>query len=116
MVLLVTSRDTGRWVLPKGWVEKGRTAAEQAAQEAFEEAGILGTVATTPIGRYSYPKRQRSGPSIPCQVLVFPLAVERLLRQWPEKGQRIRRWFSLQTAAGLVAERKLGRVMLRFAG
>jgi 8-oxo-dGTP pyrophosphatase MutT (NUDIX family) len=111
MVMLVTSRDTGRWVLPKGWVEPDVTASRQAAREAFEEAGILGTVARRPIGTYEYAKRLARGRALPCDVAVFPLAVESLARDWPEKAERQRRWFSLRTAAGLVDEPELGEVM-----
>jgi len=113
MILLVTSRDTGRWVLPKGWVEPRVTASDQAAREAFEEAGIVGTISADSIGSYAYPKRLPRGASKRCKVAVYPLEVDRLERDWPEKGERVRRWFSLRTAASLVEEVELAEVMLR---
>ncbi|MBK1658773.1 NUDIX hydrolase [Paracraurococcus ruber] len=114
-VLLVTSRETRRWVLPKGWVEARRSAAEQAAREAFEEAGVRGQVAATPIGHYSYRKRMPDGGDLPCEVTVYPLEVEVLLDRWPEQAERERRWFTLEEAARLVHEGDLGALMLRLA-
>ncbi|MBL6455997.1 NUDIX hydrolase [Belnapia sp. T6] len=113
-VLLVTSRETRRWVLPKGWTE-ACGAARQAAREAFEEAGIRGRIDPEPIGAYAYPKRLRDGATVTCQVEVFPLAVEEMLEDWPERAERERRWFSLPQAAAAVEEGELGTLMLRLA-
>ena len=86
-MLLVTSRETRRWVLPKGWTEKRGRGAQQAAQgEAFEEAGIRGRIETTPIGAYAYPKRLDCGATVTCDVEVFALEVERLLDDWPGRA------------------------------
>jgi len=114
-VLLVTSRETRRWVVPKGWVEKRTSPAEQAAQEAFEEAGIRGRIARTPIGTYAYAKRLSGGTSVTCEVEVYPLEVDTLLETWPEHGQRERRWFTLTEAAAAVQECELGNLMLGMA-
>src|SRR5271156_6796158 len=84
-VLLITSRDTGRWVIPKGNVDKGFTAAQAAAQEAYEEAGIIGTTAYIPLGIFTYSKRLRSGIAKPSTVEVYALHVEKLLKKWPER-------------------------------
>ena len=65
--MLVTSRETRRWVMPKGWIEKRHSPAAQAAQEAFEEAGIRGRIAKAPIGEYAYPKRLANGASVTCR-------------------------------------------------
>jgi 8-oxo-dGTP pyrophosphatase MutT (NUDIX family) len=111
-VLLVTSRETRRWVLPKGWIEKRHSPAAQAAREAFEEAGIRGRIGARPIGRYHYDKRLPGGATIPCEVEVYPLEVERLLDRWPEQAERERRWFPLEEAAALVQEGDLGSLML----
>lgn len=111
-VMLVTSRETRRWVLPKGWIEKRHSAAAQAAQEAFEEAGIRGRIGKAPIGRYAYPKRLANGASVTCEVEVYPLEVERLLEHWPEMAERERRWFTLAEAAAAVQEGGLGSLML----
>ncbi|MDJ0389126.1 NUDIX hydrolase [Roseomonas sp. E05] len=110
-VLLVTSRETRRWVLPKGWAEEGLTPAELAAKEAFEEAGALGRVATQAIGSYRYSKRLKTGQELCCEVGVFPLHVERLLREWPEAHQRERRWFSPVQAAEQVQEEDLAALL-----
>jgi 8-oxo-dGTP pyrophosphatase MutT (NUDIX family) len=113
LILLVTSRETRRWLLPKGWTEEHVTAHEQAAREAFEEAGILGSIDAEPIGAYAYPKRIAGGASVTCEVDVFPLQVEELLDDWPERAERERRWFTLPEAAQAVQEGGLSQLMLR---
>src|SRR4051794_3326365 len=85
MVMLVTSRETGRWVLPKGWAEKNLTGPELAAKEAFEEAGVIGEVGTKPAGSYEYEKRLPKSRTVECKVDVFPMQVDRLLDDWPER-------------------------------
>ncbi len=110
-VLLVTSRDTGRWVLPKGWPMKGKKPHRAAEREAFEEAGLLGKVRKEPLGTYSYDKRLDTGVVIPCEVTVFPLRVERRRDRWPEMAERQRRWFSLDEAAQAVAEAGLREIL-----
>jgi 8-oxo-dGTP pyrophosphatase MutT (NUDIX family) len=102
-VLLLTSRDTGRWVIPKGWPMKGREPYEAAAREAREEAGVAGHTRKKPIGSYTYFKR-REGHFDVCQVGVYMLRVERQLKTWREKGQRQMRWFTLEEAADMVQE------------
>lgn len=114
-VILVTSRETGRWVLPKGWVEKGLSASELAAKEAFEEAGIIGEVGTEPVGSYDYLKRLSKSRVIDCRVDVFPMRVDRLLDDWPERKQRKRQWFTLAQAAMAVEEGDLVILLLRLA-
>src|SRR5215218_10824914 len=114
-VMLVTSRETRRWVLPKGWAEERLAPHELAAKEAFEEGGILGEVAAEAVGSYVYRKRLLGDRSVPCRVEVFPLRVERLLDDWPERGQRERRWFTLAAAAAAVEEGDLAALLLRMA-
>jgi 8-oxo-dGTP pyrophosphatase MutT (NUDIX family) len=114
-VLLVTSRETRRWVLPKGWMEKRLAPHALAAKEAFEEAGVLGRAERRPIGRYDYLKRVPRDRVIPCSVRVFPLRVERLLDKWPERRQRERRWFSPAEAAMAVEEGGLVALLLGLA-
>jgi 8-oxo-dGTP pyrophosphatase MutT (NUDIX family) len=114
-VLLVTSRETCRWVLPKGWMEKRLAPHALAAKEALEEAGVLGEVERRPIGRYDYGKRGPRGRVTPCSVRVFPLRVERLLDDWPERRQRQRRWFSPAEAAMAVEEGGLVALLLQLA-
>jgi len=114
-VLLVTSRDTGRWIIPKGGTMQDRSAWDAAALEAWEEAGATGDIRPEALGRYGYLKR-RARRSDPCAVEVFPLRVQRLARLFPERLQRRRRWFSPEAAAREVAEADLGALILAFAG
>src|SRR5437868_11388014 len=86
-VLLVTSRETRRWVIPKGWPMKGRKPHASAAREALEEAGLIGKVGKTPIGTYRYDKRLKGGEATPCAVEVFPLEVKSQRKHWPEQKQ-----------------------------
>jgi 8-oxo-dGTP pyrophosphatase MutT (NUDIX family) len=113
-VLLVTSRETQRWVIPKGWPMKGRKPSDAAAQEAFEEAGVIGKVEKKPIGRYAYFKRRAITFDL-CEVEVFILAVEKQARAWPEQGQRRAKWFAIEEAAKLVDEPGLVAVFLALA-
>ncbi|WP_246503753.1 NUDIX hydrolase [Plastoroseomonas arctica] len=110
-VLLVTSRETHRWVLPKGWAETGLTPPELAAKEAFEEAGAVGAMAANPTGTYRYRKRLKAGRRVTCLVGVFAMHVDQLLEEWPEAGERERRWFSPAEAAGLVQEEGLAALL-----
>ncbi len=105
-VLLVTSRTTRRWIVPKGWPIKGLTDPEAAAREAYEEAGVVGHIVKEPAGRYSYWKRM-SDHFVLCEVTLFLLDVERQLPTWAEQGQRESRWFSPEDAADLVDEPEL---------
>jgi 8-oxo-dGTP pyrophosphatase MutT (NUDIX family) len=112
MVMLVTSRETGRWVLPKGWAEKGLTGPELAAKEAFEEAGLIGEMAAKRVGSYRYLKQLPKGRSVTCEVDVFPMRVDQLLDDWPERGQRKREWFTFGQAAMVVDEGDLVTLLL----
>ncbi len=102
-VLLVTSRGTKRWVIPKGWPMKGRKPHEAAAQEALEEAGVIGLASKKSIGTYTYFKRRAARFSV-CRVDVYLLMVKKQVATWREKGQREARWFTLKVAADLVQE------------
>jgi 8-oxo-dGTP pyrophosphatase MutT (NUDIX family) len=101
--LLLTSRETKRWVIPKGWTMKGRKPWEAAAQEALEEAGVVGRPRKKPIGSYVYFKRQKAHFDV-CRVDVYVLAFAKQLKTWREKGQRETKWFRLDEAAELVEE------------
>ena len=107
LVLLVTTRGTGRWVIPKGWAEPELAPHALAAREAFEEAGILGVATEAPIGAYSYRKRMPNGRRATCQVQVFALRVDGFAPAWPEQGQRQTRWATPDEAALLVEEPEL---------
>jgi 8-oxo-dGTP pyrophosphatase MutT (NUDIX family) len=106
-VLLVRSLDTGRWIIPKGWPMPGRTLAQAAATEAWEEAGVEGDIEPDACATYGYQKRQRGGLRLTCQVHVFRLRVARLADCFPEAGQRERRWFPTVKAAKKVSEPEL---------
>lgn len=106
-VCLVTSRDTGRWVLPKGWVEKRVAAHKQAAREAREEAGLVGKIERAPIGQYHYLKDGKT----PCTVDVFALFVTDQLDSWKEDAERSRHWLPADVAARLVVEPELADLL-----
>ncbi len=114
-ILLVTSRGTGRWVIPKGNPLTGMDRHSSAAIEAEEEAGVLGAVCPTSIGSYEYRKRRANGAAIMYNVEVFPLAVTRELDEWKEMDERERRWFPLDAAAASVDEPDL-QAMIRSFG
>ncbi len=105
-VLLVTSRDTGRWVIPKGWPSKRMTDASAALREAKQEAGVTGKIAAAPIGSYRYRKVEKDGSRL-IEVDVYRLVVKKERKTWPEKLQRSRAWFDPETAARRVREPRL---------
>jgi len=113
-VLLVTSRETRRWVLPKGWPEGLESLSEAAAREAQEEAGITGNISPNELGSYFYGKRLATGLERRCQVVVFPLEVKKAADKWPEKKRRTRQWLEPAEAASLVNEADLGELIARF--
>lgn len=111
-VLLITSRDSNRWVIPKGWPMAGMTPAAAAAMEAWEEAGVEGSMQEAAWGRFSYTKMMPAEAMIACSVSVFGLRVKRLKARFPERAQRQRKWFTLEKAAKSVSEPEL-RALLR---
>lgn len=113
-VLLVTSMETKRWVLPKGNLVKGLSAHASAAVEAEEEAGVRGAACPTAIGTYRYRKKRGNGASLMVDVDVFPIAVTDELPEWKEGGKRERRWFSLIEAADAVDEPELKGIIRSF--
>lgn len=113
-VLLVTSRDTGRWVIPKGWPMPDRSPAAAAAQEAWEEAGVKGQVIERCIGLFSYLKLMGPTLSVPCVVAVFPIKVTGLADSFPESRLRKRKWFPLAKAARKVVEPELQAILSTF--
>ncbi|MBV9046370.1 MAG: NUDIX hydrolase [Alphaproteobacteria bacterium] len=113
-IMLITSRRTRRWIVPKGWVQDGMTPCTSAAREALEEAGISGDISDRPLGAFHYIK-EKQGVGLPCRVALFPLKVTRQRRTWPEKDVREAKWFPATEAAALVAEPELRRLILKFA-
>ena len=110
-VMLVTSLDTKRWIIPKGWPMKRRTPRASAAREALEEAGVVGDIGKRPIGSYSYEKRLEGGDVVVCEVHVFPLEVKRQQKRWPEKGKREVQWLSPTEAANTVQDPVLSDII-----
>ncbi len=110
-VLLVTSRDTGRWIIPKGWPAKGKSPHKSAAREALEEAGVIGRINRRPLGAFSYKKRLKSGKVIICEVHVFVMKVKRRATRLLEKGERKIKWMPRTKAAKTVGDRVLGTII-----
>ncbi|WP_425090784.1 NUDIX hydrolase [Tropicimonas sp. S265A] len=115
-VLLITSRETRRWVIPKGWPMKGLSAPEAARIEAWEEAGIVGKVSDTCLGFYAYHKSLAKADPLPIVVAVYPLRVKALKDKYPEVGQRRRKWMSCKRAAERVDEPELRKILRKFDG
>ena len=113
-VLLLTSRETRRWVIPKGWPMKKRTGFETAEIEARQEAGVTGAVSRTPIGVYTYRKRLHVFSSVICEVEVYPLAVSEQKMKWRERAVRQLVWVSPQEAAERVDEPELAALIRDF--
>ncbi|VXA90836.1 NUDIX hydrolase [Brevundimonas sp. G8] len=113
-ILMITSRETRRWVIPKGGRMVGKTDPEAAAQEAMEEAGVRGEMDQTSIGVFRYAKGLKDGGARQCVVSVYPLQVLVQLGAWPEAHQRERRWMSLSEAADLVHEPDLATLIRDF--
>ena len=113
--MLVTSRETKRWIIPKGWPIEGLKPAETAAREAYEEAGVRGKIGKRAIGTYSYKKEIGDrGKAVACRVSVFALLVRRQRRRWPEYHQRRARWVTARKAQSLIAEKKLRALISAF--
>lgn len=113
-VLVITSRETRRWVIPKGWPIKGMKSSKSAAREAFEEAGAVGKITKRPVGVYAYDKRLKSGRLQHVRVAVFGLQVESEADVYPERGQREKAWLPLTEAARLVDEPELMVLLATF--
>lgn len=115
-VLLITSRGTGRWVIPKGWPMAGRSLAGAAAREAWEEAGVKGRISDAELGRYRYDKAQDSGFAVPVEVAVYALEVEALQDKFPEVAERERQWFTPAEAEAAVDEAGLKAILRGLSG
>lgn len=113
-ILVITSRGSGRWIVPKGWPMDGKTPGQSAAQEAWEEAGVDGKVSSSPLGLYSYSKITDAKQDLPCVAVVYAIKVKALAKNFPEAGQRDRKWVSRKQAAKLVDEPELARILQDF--
>ena len=115
-ILLVTTRGTRRWIVPKGWPIKGLRPAKSAAREAFEEAGVTGRIAAKPIGFFAYDKlRDEAGGTTICEVKVYPLLVKRQSHVWPESHQRTTQWVEPSRAIAMIKETGLEKIVATFA-
>lgn len=114
-ILLVTTLNTRRWIVPKGWPIPGLSPCDCAAHEAAEEAGVSGDMQSKPLGAFHYEKRRKAGDTLPCKVEVFAMEVHRQRRSWPEKALRQTCWCSTEEALARVSEPGLRRLIARFA-
>ncbi len=112
---LITSRGTGRWVLPKGWPVRGASLHETAAIEAREEAGLVGEIIAERVGTYWYRKELQTLDTMMCEVHVFPLIVREQLPSWRERKQRRVAFFWPEAAASFVDEPELAALLRRFS-
>lgn len=110
-ILLITSRASGRWIVPKGWPMDKTSPPDSAAIEAWEEAGVQGTVNPYCLGLFPYTKSEDDQRFM---VAVYPLNVSSLAEVYPEAGQRKRSWFSCKRAASLVSEPDLAEIIRTF--
>lgn len=112
--LLITSRRTKRWIIPKGWPENAMTPADVAAVEAYEEAGVKGKTHNQCLGVYSHEKYVSANVSYPVITMVYPLKVTKKLNKYPERADRRRKWFSAKKAAKRVCEPELAKIIKSF--
>lgn len=113
-VLVITSRGTKRWIMPKGWPISGKTPAQSAAQEAWEEAGVRGKPSEVCLGVYAYRKNNGQPADLACLALLYALKVQSVAKKFPEAAERRRRWVSRKKAAKLVDEPDLAQLILNF--
>ncbi|MDQ2089407.1 NUDIX hydrolase [Marimonas arenosa] len=113
-VLLITSRGTKRWIIPKGWPMSGVTPSEAAMTEAWEEAGVKGKPSDRNLGLFSYLKKIPGRPAMPVVAMVYPVRVSKLVDDFPEAGQRRRKWFTPKKAAAMVREPELAQILKHF--
>lgn len=113
-ILVMSSRETRRVVIPKGWPIRNRKSWKTAEIEARQEAGLVGEIGHRSIGQYQYWKRLPAS-FVLVKVSVYPLCVTRQLTDWPEKHERTQSWMAPQDAATLIDETELGDLILEFA-
>ncbi|KQV79623.1 NUDIX hydrolase [Rhizobium sp. Root1220] len=113
-ILVVTSRDSGRWIVPKGWPVGGKAPYESAEIEAWEEAGVRGKARKKPVGRYTYLKLLGDGHVVPCIVDIFQIEVKKEVVAFKERGERILAWVSPDEASRRVREVELKSLLVQF--
>lgn len=112
-ICLVTSRGTGRWIIPKGWPMEDVSPAQAAAIEAWEEAGLKGHVLPRPIGIYATTKRFETT-EIPVIAVLYGMQVAASAASFPERAERKRKWLSPKKAAARLDEPELAHIVRRF--
>ncbi|MBB3810705.1 NUDIX hydrolase [Pseudochelatococcus contaminans] len=110
-VMMITSRETRRWIVPKGWPIKGLSGSQTAAREAREEAGVIGVTGKNPVGAYLYDKRLKDGGSTRCYVELYPLWVMDSAPEWLEASQREIEWLPVDRAAERAGDASLGHLL-----
>ncbi|CUX82820.1 MAG: putative NTP pyrophosphohydrolase [Roseibaca calidilacus] len=110
-VLLIQTLTRKLWMVPKGWPMDGLSLSDAAAQEAWEEAGVRGPIAQTPLGAFSYTKIKSSGLPVQCRAQVFRLDVTHQSDDYPEAKKRVRRWVRPEKAAEMVQNAQLARLL-----
>jgi 8-oxo-dGTP pyrophosphatase MutT (NUDIX family) len=115
-ILVVTTRQSRHWIVPKGWPIKRLTPSKSAAREAFEEAGVRGKIGARAIGNFTYKKTARqTDADANYEVKIFPLLVRRQSATWPEHGQRVVQWVEPEKAIALIREPELKSIVAKFA-
>lgn len=112
-VCLVSSRGSGRWIVPKGWPMSEATPIEAAAAEAWEEAGLEGPIHPQPVGVFSYRKMLEDN-AFPVLAVVYAMKVVVTHKTYPEVHQRSRKWVSPKKASGLLSDPELARIVRDF--
>lgn len=113
-ILLITSRGTRQWILPKGWIIAGEQPAQTAVTEAWEEAGARGTLLTRPVGLFASIKEMDRAQDLPCVVVVYALRVASVSRRYPERSERKRKWVSRRKGASMVQNPELAKILREF--
>lgn len=108
-IMMITSIRRRRWIIPKGAVEPYMTPQDSAAKEAFEEAGIEGTVAKEPLGRYHYKKWSGI-----CRCDVYAMKVETIHDTWQEQEDRDREWIDAKEAINRLRHKQLKSIVKKF--
>ena len=114
-VLMITTRETRRWMIPKGWPIDGLTPQEVAEREAWEEAGVIGKVKRKPLGAFRYVKLLSNGREIEPLVCVYLIKVRRRKKRFPEMEERNVAWMKPAEAARRVREPELRKLLLSVA-
>ena len=114
-ILIVTTRKSKRWIVPKGSPIKRLTPSKSAAREAFEEAGVRGKIGARPLGNFRYKKlADETGGEADCGQ-GLPSAGEEASAAWPESGQRVAQWVDPDKAISLIREPELRSIVAKFA-